>query len=252
MTWTLNVNDVFAGYGKLQILNGVTFSAKSEEVTVIVGPNGSGKSTLLKTIAGYTNIYKGKVQLKGQDITGMASHKVARNGVAYLPQTNNVFTALTVTENLKLAGYSVEAESYRTRLERIFQMFPQLTPYAKTKAVNLSGGERQMLAMAIALVRDPNVILFDEPTANLAPKIATQVLHIISSLAKDVGLCVVLAEQNAKRALEIGNAAYLLVSGRNAFAGTARELLEHKELGKLYLGLLQSENPSLDDHHRLA
>jgi branched-chain amino acid transport system ATP-binding protein len=233
----LNVQEVFAGYGKLQILNGVTLDAKPGEITVIVGPNGSGKSTLLKTIAGYTNIYKGHVQFKGQDITGMASHKIARKGIAYLPQTNNVFTDLTVTENLKLAGYQIEAESYRTRLTRVFQLFPQLTAYAKTKASSLSGGERQMLAMAIALIRDPNVILFDEPTANLAPIIATQVLNLISSLATEVGLCILLAEQNAKRALEIGNTAYLMVSGKNTFVGTARELLEHKELGKLYLGV---------------
>jgi branched-chain amino acid transport system ATP-binding protein len=236
----LNVNDVYAGYGKLQILNGVTITAKPKQITVIVGPNGSGKSTLLKTIAGYTSVYRGSVEVDGQDVTGLASHKVAKKGVAYLPQTNNVFTNLTVTENLRLAGYSVEAESYRTRLKRIMELFPQLTAFAKSKALNLSGGERQMLAMAIALIRDPNVILFDEPTANLAPKIATQVLNLISSLAKDVGLTVLLAEQNAKRALEIGDTAYLLVSGKVTFNGTARELLEHKELGRLYLGLLAS------------
>ena len=236
----LNVNDVLAGYGKLQILNGVTITAKPRETTVIVGPNGSGKSTLLKTIAGYTTVYEGSVEVNGQNITGLASHKVAKRGVAYLPQTNNVFTNLTVTENLRLAGYAVEAESYRTRLKRIMELFPQLTAYMKSKANNLSGGERQMLAMAIALVRDPNVILFDEPTANLAPKIATQVLNLISSLAKDVGLTILLAEQNAKRALEIGDTAYLLVGGKVTFTGTAHELLEHKELGRLYLGLLAS------------
>ena len=234
----LNVNDVSAGYGKLQILNGVTMVGKPGEITVIVGPNGSGKSTLLKTIGGYTTIYQGSIELNGQNITGLASHKVAKKGIAYLPQTNNVFTNLTVTENLRLAGYAVEAESYRTRLKRVMELFPQLTAFAKSKAVNLSGGERQMLAMAIALIRDPNVILFDEPTANLAPKIATQVLNLISSLAKEVGLTILLAEQNAKRALEIGDTAYLLVSGKVTFNGTARQLLEHKELGTLYLGLL--------------
>jgi branched-chain amino acid transport system ATP-binding protein len=232
--------DIFAGYGKLQILNGVTVEAKPQEVTVIVGPNGSGKSTLLKTFAGLTTIYQGTIELDGQKITGMASHKIARSGIAYLPQTDNVFTNLTVTENLRLAGYTIDAESYGDRLRRIFQLFPQLSAYTKTKAFNLSGGERQMLAMALALIREPGVIMFDEPTANLAPKIATQVLNIISSLAKDIGLTILLAEQNAKRALEIGNAAYLMVGGKNAFAGTARELLEHKELGRLYLGLLAS------------
>ena len=236
----LNVQNIFAGYGRLQILNGVTLDAKPKEVTVIVGPNGSGKSTLLKSIAGLANIYNGTIKVDGREISGMPSHKIARSGIAYLPQTDNVFTNLTISENLRLAGYTIEAKSFETRLARILQLFPQLQAYTKTKALNLSGGERQMLAMALALIREPNVIMFDEPTANLAPKIATQVLKIISSLAKEIGLTIVLAEQNAKRALEIGDAAYLLVGGKNAFTGTARELLEHKELGRLYLGVLAS------------
>jgi len=236
----LNVENIFAGYGKLQILNGVTLTAKPGEITVIVGPNGSGKSTLLKTIAGHTTVYEGTVKHNGQEITGLASYKIARSGIAFLPQTENIFTNLTITENLRLAGYTINQNDYRTRLKRIFQLFPQLSAYTNTKALSLSGGERQMLAMALALIREPSVMMFDEPTANLAPKIATQVLNLISSLAKEIGLTVLLAEQNAKRALEIGDVAYLLVGGKNAFEGTARELLEHKELGRLYLGVLAS------------
>lgn len=234
----LKVQDIFAGYGKLLVLTGVTIGAKPREVTVIVGPNGSGKSTLLKTIAGLATTYQGTIELDGQEITGWASHKIARSGIAYLPQTDNIFTNLTVTENLKLGGYTIDDNLYRTRLRKVFQVFPQLSAYRNTKALNLSGGERQMLAMALALIREPGVIMFDEPTANLAPKIATQVLNLISSLAREIGLTILLAEQNAKRALEIGNTAYLLVGGKNAFEGTARELLEHKELGRLYLGVL--------------
>jgi len=236
----LNVKNIFAGYGKLQILNGVTLTAKPREVTVIVGPNGSGKSTLLKTITGLTTVYEGTIKHNGQEITGLASHKIARSGIAFLPQTDNVFTNLTITENLRLAGYTINQDDYRTRLKRIFQLFPQLSAYTNTKALSLSGGERQMLAMALALIREPNVMMFDEPTANLAPIIATQVLNLISSLAKDIGLTILLAEQNARRALEIGDVAYLLVGGKNAFEGTARELLEHKELGRLYLGVQAS------------
>jgi branched-chain amino acid transport system ATP-binding protein len=235
---SLDVQHVSAGYGKLQILYDVNFTAKPREVTVIVGPNGSGKSTLLKTIAGYTTIYSGEVRFQGQDITGTASHRIARKGLAYLPQTDNVFAALTVTENLRLAGHSVKSEPYQARYERVSQLFPQLGSYARTKAYNLSGGERQMLAMGIALIRNPSAILLDEPTANLAPKVATQVLDAVSALAREVGLSVVVAEQNAKRALEMGDTAYLLVSGKNAFTGGAQELLQHRELGKLYLGLL--------------
>ena len=235
---SLEVKDVSAGYGKLQILSEVNLTAKPKEVAVIVGPNGSGKSTLLKTIAGYTTVYAGQLRFQGQDITGVASHRIARRGLAYLPQTDNVFAALTVNENLRLAGHSVKTEPYQARYERVSRLFPQLVSYGRTKAFNLSGGERQMLAMGIALIRSPSAILLDEPTANLSPKVATQVLDAVSVLAKEVGLSVVVAEQNAKRALEMGDTAYLLVSGKNAFTGEARELLQHKELGRLYLGLL--------------
>jgi branched-chain amino acid transport system ATP-binding protein len=162
---------------------------------------------------------------------------VARSGIAYLPQTENVFTNLTVRENLRLAGYTVQEVDYPQRVKVALELFPQLTKYLGTKSSNLSGGERQMVAMAMALMRKPSVVMFDEPTANLAPKVATQVLDTISSITKDMNLTTVLVEQNAKRALEMGDTAFLLVSGKTVFTGTCRELLDHKELGRLYLGL---------------
>ncbi len=234
----LKVQDLIAGYGKHQVLNGVSIEAQPKEVTVIVGPNGSGKSTLLKSISGLCTIFEGSIELDGrQNLSGMTPHEIAKLGVAYLPQTENVFTNLTVAENLKLAGYTLEKQENEIRVKRVLEMFPQLSPYMRSKATNLSGGERQMLAMAMALLREPTVMMFDEPTANLAPRIATQVLTTITSLAKNVGLTVMLVEQNAKRALEIGDRAYLLVSGKKTFEGAAKELLEHKEIGRLYLGL---------------
>lgn len=233
----LTVEGVSAGYGKLQILDDVSLEARPREVTVIVGPNGSGKSTLLKTISGLTTIYQGKVTLDGKVLSGLAPHEVAKLGLAYLPQTESVFTQLSVAENFKMAGYTVKAEEINSRLEESLNIFPQLRSYLRTKVQNLSGGERQMVAMTMALMRKPNFIMFDEPTANLAPKVATQVLNTIHSLAQDTGLGVVLVEQNARRALEIGDRAYLLVSGKKVFEGKAKELLGLKELGKLYLGL---------------
>ncbi len=233
----LKVDEVSAGYGKLQILADVSFEAKPKEVTVIVGPNGSGKSTLLKTISGLTTIYYGSISLDGKKISGLPPHAIARAGVAYLPQTESIFTELTVGENFRMAGYTVSPDDLQTRLKESFTMFPQLPNYLGTKATNLSGGERQMVAMTMALIRKPTVIMFDEPTANLAPKLATQVLGTVASLAKDSGLAVILVEQNARRALEVGDKAYLLVSGKTAFQGLAKELLEQKELGRLYLGL---------------
>lgn len=233
----LNVNGVSAGYGKLQIIENVTMEAKPDKITVIVGPNGSGKSTLLKTIAGLTSIYRGQIMVDGVLVSGLASHAIARMGIAYLPQTESTFTHLTVAENFKMAGYTVTGDDFEERLQKSLALFPQLTSYLDTKVARLSGGERQMVAMTMALLRKPSVIMFDEPTANLAPIIATQVLNTISYLSQGSGITILLVEQNASRALRIGDYAYLLASGRVIFQGTSKELLEHKELGRLYLGL---------------
>jgi len=236
----LQVNKVSAGYGNVHILDEISIEAKPNQITVIVGPNGSGKSTLLKTIAGLTTLYQGSISLDGRRISGLAPHQIARLGIAYLPQTESTFTRLTVAENFKMAGYTVGRQDYDERLEKALTLFPKLTSYMKSKVSNLSGGERQMVAMAMALLRKPNTIMFDEPTANLAPMIATQVLSTISYLSKGSDITILLVEQNATRALQIGQYAYLLVSGRLAFEGTAKDLLEHEELGRLYLGA----NPS--------
>ena len=233
----LKVTGLSAGYGNLQILDGVTMQAAPGKITVVVGPNGSGKSTLLKSISGIASVFGGTIQVDDLVITHMSPTGVARSGVAYLPQTDNVFTNLTVRENLRLAGYTVQESDYPQRVKVALELFPQLSKYLGTKSANLSGGERQMVAMAMALMRKPTVVLFDEPTANLAPKVATQVLGTISSITKGMNLTTVLVEQNAKRALEMGDTAFLLVSGKTIFSGTCRELLEHKELGRLYLGL---------------
>ncbi len=237
----LSVQSVSAGYGRLHILGDVSIEAKEKEITVIVGPNGSGKSTLLKTIAGLTTIYSGNVSLDGSTISGLPAHEIAKRGLAYLPQTESVFTQLTVAENFKMAGYTVSEEDFDVRLKSGLDMFPQLTSYLKSKVQNLSGGERQMVAMSMALIRKPQVIMLDEPTANLSPKLATEVLNKIVDLARKLGMAVLLVEQNAKKALEIGDRAYLLVSGKKVFDGSAKELLAHAELSRMYLGLKTAE-----------
>jgi branched-chain amino acid transport system ATP-binding protein len=233
----LTVKNISAGYGPLHILSDISIQAAEREITVIVGPNGSGKSTLLKTIAGLTTRYEGEVMLDGRKISDLPAHEIAKRGLAYLPQTESVFTQLTVTENFRMAGYTVTETDFDSRLKGGLAMFPQLSNYLKSKAQNLSGGERQMLAMTMALIRNPKVIMLDEPTANLSPKLATQVLGKVAELATTMGMAVLLVEQNAKKALEIGDRAYLLVSGKKVFEGTTRELLDHQELSRLYLGL---------------
>jgi len=233
----LKVEGLSSGYGKLQVLSEVSLEADPGRVTVVVGPNGSGKSTLLKTISGLTTIYGGSVHLDGKLLSGLQPHEIARSGVAYLPQTESVFTQLTVKENFKMAAYTVTRADFQIRLKDALMMFPQLEGYMQSKVANLSGGERQMVAMSMALLRKPEVIMFDEPTANLSPKLAIQVLKTVESIAKERGITVVLVEQNARRALEIGDKAYLMVGGKTVFSGGAKELLAHKELAQMYLGL---------------
>jgi branched-chain amino acid transport system ATP-binding protein len=231
----LTIEKLNAGYKTLQILFDVTITAPRNLLTVVVGPNGSGKSTLLKTVFGLTKIYSGKVFLDGLDITGLPPHKVAEKGIAYLPQVDNVFSNLTVYENLLIAGYGLKRDE--DAVTDVLEMFPHLKTYRNRKAAEMSGGERQMLAIAMALIRKPKLMLFDEPTGNLSPKMATQILNVIKDLRDSHGKTIILAEQNAKKALEIGDKAVLLVSGRPVYEGNSQTLLQHEELGKLYLGI---------------
>lgn len=233
------IKSLNAGYGRFHVLFDVSTNMKEGEVTVVVGPNGSGKSTLLKAIFGLASVYSGSITLGGEDITGLPPHKVARKGVAYLPQVGNLFLNLTVRENLIMATYVLSEDESRDRMEEVLSHYPMLKPLMGRRADSLSGGERQILAMAMALMRRPKVMLFDEPTANLAPKVALEVLREVVRLRDEYGVTIALVEQNAKRALESGDRALLLVSGRVAFEGTCRELLNHPELGPLYLGLIK-------------
>ena len=232
----LTIRNLSAGYGKLQVLYDINLDIRDSEISVIVGPNGSGKSTLLKTIFGLTTIYSGEIKYNGYELTRLPPHKIAERGIAYLPQTNNVFNTLKVRENLLMAGYRCGAE-LKERVEESLNFFPVLRNYLERKAGTLSGGEKQMLAMAMALIRKPQIMLFDEPTANLSPKISNEVLNKIVELRNTLRMTIILVEQNAKKALELGERAYLLVSGRVAFEGISRDLLSHPELSKLYLGL---------------
>ena len=231
----LTLDNVNAGYGKFQILFNITLTAENKEITVIVGPNGSGKSTLLKTVFGLTNIYNGKVVFKNMDITKKKPHEIAKLGLTYLPQLNNIFMNLTVKENLELAAYMHDGETLP--IEEAVELFPVLRSYYDRKAGTLSGGERQMLAMTMALIRKPKMMLLDEPTANMAPKIAKIIFEKIVELRDNYGIGILLVEQNAKKALEIGDKAYLLVAGRKIFEGSPSDLLSKPDLTKMYLGI---------------
>ncbi|MDJ0270192.1 MAG: ABC transporter ATP-binding protein [Aigarchaeota archaeon] len=233
----IEVQKINAGYGRLHILFDADMHVREKSITVIVGPNGSGKSTLLKSIFGLTKIYSGVIKFDGENIVGLMPHQIARRGVAYLPQTDNVFANLTVRENLLMASYTLNKRVAEERLEEVLELFPMIKGFMNRKSGTLSGGERQMVAMAMALLRKPKIMMFDEPTGNLAPKLAMEVLAKIRELRDRLGITILLVEQNARRALEMGDYAYLLVSGRVAFEGRPQDLLGHAELSKLYLGI---------------
>jgi branched-chain amino acid transport system ATP-binding protein len=233
----LQIDNVSAGYGKAQVLFEVSLNVPENRITVVVGPNGSGKSTLLKTIMGLTKVYSGSIKFDGSNITSKRTHKIAKLGIAYLPQIENVFTELKVSENILMASHMLSAEEYDIRRQMTLDMFPILKEFIGRKARTLSGGERQMLSMGMALMRKPTLLMLDEPTGNLSPKLATQVFDKIIELRDKLNLTIMMVEQNARRALEVGDEALLMVNGTAAFRGLSKELLMDPELGKLYLGV---------------
>ncbi|MDI9644840.1 MAG: ABC transporter ATP-binding protein [Candidatus Verstraetearchaeota archaeon] len=233
----IELKGVNAGYGKFHVLFDIDLKFEKGKATVVVGPNGSGKSTMLKTIFGLTSVYSGGVFFKGEEITGAPPHAVARMGIAYVPQVGNVFGNLTVKENLTMAGYTLPKKRIEDGIREVTSFYPFLKDFFGRKAGTMSGGERQMLAMAMALMRKPDAMLFDEPTANLSPKMATDVLNEIKRLRDDLGITVILVEQNAVKALKRGDRAVLMVGGRVNFEGAPEDLLNSPELGSLYLGI---------------
>jgi len=233
----LDVDDLRAGYGSLQVLYGVTFSLSKGELLAIVGPNGSGKSTLLKAITGLATLHGGRVLLDGEDITSLKPHEKARRGLVYVPQVGSVFEKLTVRENLMMAGYTLDEEELWRRVREVLEILPRLRGMMGRKAWTLSGGERQMLALAMALVREPKLLMLDEPTANLAPKIAKSLMKVVVDVRDSMNIGVVLVEQNASMALEVCDRALLLVSGRQVYLGPPSDLLSRKDLASVYLGV---------------
>ncbi len=228
---TITIQSLHSGYGKNQILHGVDFAA-GDELTVIVGSNGSGKSTMLKSIFGLCDITSGRIMLEERDITGMSTHRITKTGISYMSQTNNVFYDLSIRENLVIASLPDEPP-----LEDLFELFPALRPSMSKKARDLSGGQRQMLAIAMTLTKKPRVILFDEPTANLSPKNATLVLEKIKEIQRKLGNCIILVEQNVKNALGACDTCYLFSSGNIIYHGEPASLLADEELAKKYLGV---------------
>ncbi len=228
--------DLVAGYVPgLDVLTGVSVSVGRGEIVTLVGPNGAGKSTLIKTVFGLLRPREGRVELRGESISGHSPHAITRKGMSYVPQLANVFPSLTVEENLELGALGRRGSDRRARAARMYELFPRLAERRSQAAGTMSGGERQLVAMARALMPEPEIVLLDEPSAGLAPQLAGAIFEQVAEINR-AGTTILMVEQNARRALALSHRGYVLDLGRDRFAGAGRELLEDPRVADLYLG----------------
>ena len=230
----LDVSKVVAGYGQTEILHGVSLTVEDGEIVTIIGPNGCGKSTLMKTVAGLVKTWQGSVNFRGTEISSLPPEKVVGTGLCFVPQTRNVFPTLSIRENLEMGAF-LRKDDFNGRIDEMFRFFPDLADDPGRRAGSLSGGQRQMLAIARALMLDPTLILLDEPFAGLAPAMVDLVLDRILEINRG-GVSVLLVEQNARQALSVSSRGYILVSGENRLEDKGSALLDNPEVARLYLG----------------
>lgn len=231
----LAVTDLVAGYvPDVPILRGASLRVDDGEIVAVLGPNGAGKSTLVKAVAGLVPARSGDILVRGESIRGLATHKLVGTGVAYVPQVGNVFTRLSVEENLELGGLGAPAKM-RQRIAEMYALFPDLARFRRLAAGRLSGGQRQMVAVARALMAEPHLLMLDEPSAGLSPKMVELVFQKLLEIRSNA-VSILLVEQNAKAALAICDRGYVLAEGRERFEGSGQDLLASPEVGALYLG----------------
>ena len=230
----LSGENLVAGYGGADILHGCSIDVSEGEIAVIVGPNGSGKSTAMKAIFGMLNLKSGNVKIKGEDITSLSVFERVKKGMAFVPQTNNVFTSLTVEENLEMGAF-LQQDDFSSTMEDVYALFPVLKEKRKQEAGELSGGQRQQVAVGRALMTKPKVLILDEPTAGVSPIIMDELFDRIIEVSR-TGIPIVMVEQNARQALVIADTGFVMVQGRNAYTGSGKELLADPEVRKSFLG----------------
>jgi ABC-type branched-subunit amino acid transport system ATPase component len=230
----IEVDRVSAGYGEGDILKEVSLDVAEGRMVAVVGPNGAGKSTLLKAVFGLLAPRAGSIRFEGREITRRPPEEIVRRGISYVPQVNNVFPSLTVQENLEMGAF-IRRDDFRHKFEELFSLFPMLQEKRRQKVGQLSGGQRQMVAMGRALMLDPKVLLLDEPSAGLAPLLVAAIFEKIGSINAR-GIAVVIVEQNAREALKMAHHGYVLAAGRNVLDGTGQALLADEEVARLYLG----------------
>ncbi|OKL44660.1 ABC transporter ATP-binding protein [Pseudovibrio exalbescens] len=234
VTDILSMSDVRGGYGDADVLHGVSLNVADKEIVVIVGPNGAGKSTAMKAIFGLLKVRGGTILFNGTDIAGWKPNRIVQHGVCYVPQVNNVFREMTVHENLEMGGFLSKGD-LSAAYDRVYGLFPDLRERRRALAGNLSGGQRQMVAMGRALMLDPKLLLLDEPTAGLSPKYMEQIFEIARGV-RDAGVSILLVEQHAKQALAFADRGYVLAAGQNRHEGRAADLLADREVAEMFLG----------------
>jgi len=232
----LRAERITAGYGGLPIVSEVSVDVRPGEIVALLGPNGAGKSTFLKSLVGVVRVISGNVFLGDEDITNWSSEALAKRGVGYVPQVGDVFDPLTVAENLDIGGYLLSPSQIPARIQEVCSMFPDLSTMMKRRAAKLSGGERKMLAIARVLMLDPSVLILDEPTANLAPKVIDLILHTYVRRLAESGKSILLVEQRAHAAMEIADRTTVMVSGRIRISGESADLLARADFAELFLG----------------
>jgi len=230
----LTVKQVTSGYGDMEVLHDVSIGVDPQEIVTIIGPNGAGKSTLMKTIFGLLKPTTGAIRFTDHEIGGLSPDRIVRLGMAYVPQVENVFPSLTVHENLEMGAF-IRSDDFSDRIDDMFALFPILGKRGRQQVGKMSGGERQMVAMARALMLNPQLILLDEPSAALAPNLAEVIFERIIAV-NETGVAILIVEQNAKVSLSLSDRGYVLASGRNRFTDTGENLLANEEIGQLYLG----------------
>ena len=231
----LKLTDLRAGYGKVDVLHGISLEVNASECVALVGANGAGKSTTLKCICGLIEARAGRIEFEGQRIDGLAGHSIVRRGITMCPEGRQVFAEMSVLENLEMGAHTRHDKAQRSDLEDMLDLFPVLRDRLRQRAGTLSGGEQEMLAIARALMSRPKLCIFDEPSLGLAPKIVEEVEQTIARI-KARGTTILLVEQNASMALRLSNRAYVFEAGEIVLTGTGQELQDHPEVSKAYLG----------------